>query len=182
MAWFGLLLSKIKARLVFPQSVHNALMWFSPSNLININKIYHTALCCDSLSIPTYYSVSVIITLYCFHSNNTYNGRNTINNQFLFQTISNVDSHKAFCKINTTKSTISQIALCVCALCSLFQAWNTWLRAICCLLYHPMKLFVWCVVLNSHSAPYPAEGGWEGLVGTCSHGDHQLHNNSGYLL
>lgn len=52
------------------QSVHNVLMWFSPSSLININTIYHTALCCistDSLSILTCYSVSVIITLYCFH-------------------------------------------------------------------------------------------------------------------
>lgn len=46
------------------------------------------------------------------------------------------------------------------------------------LLYHPMKLFVSCVVLNSHSLCIQERG----LVGTCSHGDHQLHNNSGYRL
>lgn len=36
--------------------------------------------------------------------------------------------------------------------------------------------------LEESLAPYPAEGSREGLVGACSYGDHQLHNNSAYLL
>lgn len=68
-------------------------MWFSPSSLININKIYRTALCfvsTDLLSILTYMCVSVIIT--ALLPSNTY----YTNNQFLFQSNSDMVAHSVF--------------------------------------------------------------------------------------